>query len=127
MAWKKSAQELVERFHTALPQQPEAQPRKMFGYPCCFVNGNFFVGMHEDNFVVRLPGLKDKFTELASAKPFDPMGTGKGMKDWWVIPPEIAGDEKKLSTFFSATFPEVRKLPAKPAKNQARKKPAKAE
>lgn len=125
MAWKKTSPELAERFTRALPKHPDAEPRKMFGYPCCFVKGNFFVGMHEDNFVVRLPGLKDKFTELAGAKVFDPMGSGKGMKDWWVIPPAIAGDEKKLSGFFSAAFAKVRKLPAKPAKTNAKKKAAK--
>lgn len=112
----------MERFNSALPKQPEAQPRKMFGYPCCFVNGNFFVGMHEDNFVVRLPGLKDKFTELASAKVFDPMATGKGMKDWWVIPSAITGDAERLSAFFASAFAEVRKLPAKAARAN---KPAK--
>lgn len=123
MAWKKSAPELVQRFNLALPKHVEAQARKMFGYPCCFVKGNFFVGMHEDNMVVRLPGdLKSKFAELKTAKGFDPMGNGKGMKDWWVIPSAITGDARRLSAFFASAFAEVRKLPAKAARA---KKPSK--
>jgi len=126
MAWEKSSPDLVERFTLALPQHTDAQPRKIFGYPCCFVKGNFFVGLHEDNVVIRLPGdLKNQFSDLRSANTFDPMGTGKGMKDWWIIPPAIPGDTEKLSGFFAATFAEVQKLPAKPAKTKAKKKAAK--
>lgn len=121
MAWKKSSPELIERFKTALPKRPDAQARQMFGYPCCFVKGNFFVGMHEDNMVVRLPGdLKSKFAQLKTAQGFDPMANCKGMKDWWVIPPAVARDDRRLAEFFAAAFAEVRKLPAKVA--QAKKK-----
>jgi hypothetical protein len=117
--WKKPDPQMAERFNAALPVHPEAQPRKMFGYPACFVNGNFFVGMHNDNVVVRLPGgLKGKFPELAKAEIFDPMGTGKGMKDWWIIPAAIARNDARLASFFAATFAEVRQLPPKEKKSK---------
>lgn len=115
MVWKKPEPEMVERFNAALPIHPAAQPKKMFGYPACFVNGNFFVGMYSERSVVtRLPGdLKGKFPELARAEVFDPMGTGKGMKDWWVVPPAITGDAARLTQFFTAAFAEVQQLPPK--------------
>lgn len=123
MAWKKSSPAAMERFNAALPAHPDAQPRKMFGYPCCFVKGNYFVGMHEDNFVVRLPGnLKGRFAELNAAKGFDPMGNGKGMKDWWVIPRATSGDAERLAAFFASAFAEVHKLPAKTAKAKKKAK-----
>lgn len=123
MAWKKPLPELVLRFNSALPKHPDAEPKKMFGYPACFVKGNFFVGLHEENMVVRLPGgLKDRFPELKSAQFFDPMGTGKGMKDWWIIPAEIVDDDERLRTFFEASFAEVHTLPAKLPKPKAPKK-----
>ena len=127
MAWKKASPELIERFSAALPRQKDAVPKKMFGYPACFVNGNFFVGLHEENVVLRLPGaLKDKFPELAAAHHFDPRSTGKGMKDWWVVPQVIARDAMRLGQFFEAAYAEVRRLPPKaPKAPRARKKPAK--
>lgn len=119
-AWHKPPPDLVERFNAALPVHPEARPRKMFGYPACFVNGHFFVGLHNDDVIVRLPGdLKDRFPELQQAARFDPMGTGKGLKDWWLIPETITGDGQRLATFFTATFSEVRALPPKAPKAKA--------
>lgn len=125
MAWKKASPQMQSRFTAALPDHPDAEPRKMFGYPACFVKGNFFVGMHEEEqVVVRLPGgLREKFPELAAAVGFDPMGTGKGMKDWWIIPPELTGDVERLARFFAAAFTEVQKLPAKERKPKAAKVP----
>lgn len=124
MAWKKASPQMITRFEEALPDHPDAEPRKMFGYPACFVKGNFFVGMHEEErVVVRLPGgLQARFPELAGATIFDPMGTGKGMKDWWIVPAELTGDVQRLSRFFAAAFTEVQKLPAKERKARTLKK-----
>lgn len=116
-AWRKPKPELVERFNAALPVHPDLRPRQMFGYPASFVNGYFFVGLHNDDVIVRLPGeLKERFPELAGAAHFDPMGTGKGMKEWWLIPSSITSDENALKAFFEATFAEVQQLPPKPSK-----------
>ncbi len=106
----------IERFDAALPDDPAAQRRKMFGYPACFVNGNYFCGLHNADFVVRLPGgLVDKFPALRDARQFDPMG-GRPMKDWWVIPAEISGDDERLADLIADTFAEVIKLPPKEPK-----------
>jgi hypothetical protein len=126
MAWKKSPPELIERFKAALPPHPDAQVKQMFGYPACFVKGNFFTGTFEDNLVIRLPnGLKDQFPELKNAAGFNPMGTGKGMKDWCIIPAEIANDNNRLADFYAATFEEVYKLPAKVVKPRKPRKSVK--
>ncbi|MFN0063820.1 MAG: TfoX/Sxy family protein [Myxococcaceae bacterium] len=123
MKWKKADPKIAERFDAALPPVPAAERRKMFGYPCCFVNGNFFAGMHEDNVVVRLPNnLRDRFPALAEAKVFDPMRTGKGMKDWWLIPPEVVKSDAKLTQLMAETFAQVVKLPPKKPKPKAPRK-----
>jgi hypothetical protein len=124
MAWKKSPPELIERFKAALPPHPDLVLKQMFGYPACFVKGNFFTGTFEDHLVIRLPnGLKDKFPQLKDAMGFSPMGEGKSMKDWCRIPAEIVNDNQRLADLYAATFEEVYKLPAKVAKP---KKPKKA-
>ncbi len=114
MKWTKPDPALVERFTSALPDDPRVASRKMFGYPACFVRGSYFAGLHGEAFVIRLPGgLKERFPALASAAVFDPMGTGKGMKDWWVIPPRISKDRRRLAALLAETLAEVAKLPAK--------------
>src|SRR5436309_308701 len=109
MAWKKASPEMVSRFEEALPDHPDAEPRKMFGYPACFVKGNFFAGLHEEERVVmRLPGgLKERLPDMAGASSFDPMGTGTGMKDWWIVPPPVTRDAGRLGRFLAAAFAEV--------------------
>jgi hypothetical protein len=122
MAWKKPDPAMVQRFNDALPAHPDAERKKMFGYPACFVKDNFFAGLHQDDVVVRLPGgIKDRFPELANSPIFDPRGTGTGMKDWYMIPPAVVEDAAKLTRFLAAAFEEVHQLPAK-----APKKPKKA-
>lgn len=54
MAWQKSSPELIARFDACLPDDPLVERRQMFGYPCAFVNGNMFVGLHEQNLIMRL-------------------------------------------------------------------------
>lgn len=125
-SWTKPDPALVERFHAALPDHPAAERRKMFGYPACFVNGNFFTGLHEHRVVIRLPGdIRRVAPELADAPTFDPMGTGRGMKDWYEIPADIVADERRLADLLAATIEEVAKLPPKqPKPRRARKRTA---
>jgi TfoX/Sxy family transcriptional regulator of competence genes len=123
VAWKKPIPELVQRFEAALPIDALAERRKMFGYPACFVNGHFFAGLHEENFVIRLPSAeKQTIPELSIAKIFDPMGSGKGMKDWWIIPSAISGEPASLKALLSDAFAKISVLP--PKVKAAKKKPA---
>ena len=50
----KSPPELVERFDAAAARHPDAQRRKMFGYPALFVGGNLATGLFADTWMVRL-------------------------------------------------------------------------
>jgi hypothetical protein len=125
--WVKSSDALSRRFEAALPKHPDLQPRKMFGYPCCFVKGVFFTGLHEEKVVMRLPDeVKAQLPALDGAAAFDPMG-GRPMKQWWVVPPSIIGDAGKLSALIADAFGRVQPLPGKAAKPGAAKgKPARA-
>lgn len=126
--WLKAPEELTKRFVALIPKHPDAQPKQMFGYQACFVRGNFWMGLHEANVVVRLPdGLDARFPEVAGAGAFDPMG-GRPMKGWFVVPPEVVRSDERLGRFMRASFEAVRELPAKVAKPRkaASTKPAKA-
>ncbi|MDQ3690731.1 MAG: TfoX/Sxy family protein [Chloroflexota bacterium] len=118
-SWKKSSAASVERFDAALPDHPALERRKMFGYAACFVNGHYCTGLYQDRFVIRLPGdIRDRFPELAEAVPFDPMGTEKGMKNWYEIPEVIVADDARLADLLAATVDEVAMMPPKAAKKR---------
>src|SRR5918994_3754919 len=53
-AFEKSPPELVARFEAAAERFPEAQRRKMFGYPALFVGGNLVTGLFADSWMIRL-------------------------------------------------------------------------
>lgn len=113
--WKKSSPALIARFEAALPKDPRVVPKKMFGYPASFVADGFFVGLHEERVVVRLPAdVHAKTKALAKAEAFDPMG-GRPMKGWYVIPAAIAGDEKKLGALLSTLLEAVADHPEQPS------------
>ena len=52
--WRKSPDDLIALFYAALPEDPRVERRKMFGYPCAFVGGNLFTGLHQEDVIVRL-------------------------------------------------------------------------
>ena len=52
--FERSPADLVERFDAVAARHPQAQRRKMFGYPALFVGGNMATGLYEDRWVVRL-------------------------------------------------------------------------
>jgi hypothetical protein len=123
--WKKSSPELIARFEAALPRDPRVAPRKMFGYPAAFVAEGFFIGLHEERVVVRLPADVHAQTKaLAKAAAFDPMG-GRPMRGWYVVPEAIAGDTKKLGALMLELLPKVAEHPEQPSAAK-RKAPAPA-
>jgi TfoX/Sxy family transcriptional regulator of competence genes len=124
MRFKKSSAEIVARFAGALPRSSLIEQKKMFGYPSAFVHGNYFAGLYEENVVLRLPEpLRDKLPTLAPATVFDPMGTGRGMKDWLVIPAKIASSPQWLAALLESALPLVASLPPKMKKPARRAKP----
>ncbi|MHB8578148.1 MAG: hypothetical protein ACYDCQ_22790 [Dehalococcoidia bacterium] len=46
MAWSKAPEHLVELFATIVPDNPEVERRKMFGFPAAFVHGYLLGSPH---------------------------------------------------------------------------------
>ena len=56
MKFEKANAEMVSFFDAIAPAAGAGiEKRKMFGYPCRFVNGNLFMGLHNNNMILRLP------------------------------------------------------------------------
>lgn len=89
----------------------ELEPRKMFGYPCRFLNGNMLTGLHEENWVLRLAEEDREEIQKLGAKPFEPMG--RKMRGYVLLPAEILGDETQLKVWIKRSIAFVSALPPK--------------
>ena len=94
--WEKSPEDLVQLLDRALPEGPNIERKKMFGYPCAFVNGNMFAGLFGRQMFVRLPA-EERLSMMADqgAEPLEPM-PGRPMKDYIVVPSALMSRETAL-------------------------------
>jgi TfoX/Sxy family transcriptional regulator of competence genes len=118
MKWKKSSPKLVQTFDSVVPKKSDVQYRKMFGYPCCFINGNMFMGLHQENMVLRL-SEKDKlnFLKLDNAHQFEPM-PGRMMKEYVTVPPSLLQNKSSLRKWINKSLRYASQLPAKKHKRK---------
>jgi hypothetical protein len=121
--WEKSPEDLVERFDRIVPTDPAVERRKMFGYPCAFVNGHMFTGLFGSQMFVRLPeGERKALVDKRGVKPLEPI-PGRPMKEYVVVPPDILAGEVALrrlvvkSLAYAKDLPPKEKKPAKKAKS----------
>jgi len=118
--WKKSPPQLIERFGTALPSDERVERRSMFGYPCAFVNGNMFCGLHEDRLIVRLAEPeRARLLEEPGARQFEPF-PGRRMTEYVVVPDPLANPS--LQRWLSRAFKYAASLPPKPARRPAKRR-----
>ncbi len=120
MNWKKSPPELVALFDAVAPAPPLAERRQMFGYPCCFVNGNMFAGLHQETMILRLPdGQRKELLKVKGATVFEPM-PGRPMREYVAVPPSLLADQGALSGWMAKSLEYARALPPKVKKAKAR-------
>ncbi|MBA2300443.1 MAG: TfoX/Sxy family protein [Chloroflexi bacterium] len=112
-SFEKSPPELVARFDAAAERFPEAQRRKMFGYPALFVGGNLVTGLFADAWMIRL-GETDLAELLAvpGATPFSPM-PGRTMKGYATLPAKVVADDDALDGWLERATAFGKTLPAK--------------
>ena len=112
-SFEKSPAELVARFDAVAPRFPEAQRRKMFGYPALFVGGNLVTGLFADSWMIRLPEPElVELLALPGATPFSPMA-GRTMKGYGVLPADVVADDAALEGWLERAIELGKTLPAK--------------
>jgi len=111
-SFDKSPPELVERFGAVLEGYPDAERKKMFGYPAAFVGGNMATGLFADKWVVRLPDDEIEPAKAGGAGPFEPM-PGKPMKAFVVIPAADVDDDAAIRSWVERGLAHARSMPAK--------------
>jgi hypothetical protein len=111
-SFSKSPPELVERFAAVLDRYPDAQRKKMFGYPAAFVGGNMATGLFADTWVVRLPDAEIEPAKAAGAGSFEPM-PGKPMKAFVAIPTADIDDDAAIARWVERGLAHAASMPAK--------------
>jgi hypothetical protein len=111
-AFDKSPAALVERFTAVMERYPEAERKKMFGYPAAFVGGNMATGLFADQWVVRLPDADIQPAKAAGAGSFEPM-PGKPMKAFVSVPEGDVADDAAIAAWVERGLATARAMPAK--------------
>lgn len=120
MKWHKSPDALVQAFDHCLPVVPGVERKAMFGYPCAFLNGHLFCGLHQDGIIVRLPkGRRDKLLSHG-ASVFEPI-PGQATKEYVVAPVKIVADRARLRSLLSEALTHASSLGRRP---KSSKKPS---
>ena len=111
-SFDKSPSELVDRFGAVMDGFPEAERRKMFGYPAAFVGGNMATGLFADSWVVRLPDAEIEPAKADGAGSFEPM-PGKPMKAYVSIPAADIADDAAINAWVERGLAHARSMPPK--------------
>lgn len=111
--WSRSPAELEAAFHTAMEGFPDAERRKMFGYPAAFANGNMWTGLHQLNWVIRLPDTaRTELFRIEGAGPFEPM-PGRAMTGFAVLPASILSNPGELHEWLRRALAHALAMPPK--------------
>ena len=104
---------LITRFDETAARFPDAERRKMFGYPALFVGGNLVSGLFAQHWMIRLPDDdRAELLALPGAAPFEPMA-GRSMKGYATLPPDVVADDAALDGWIRRAIAFGRTLPAK--------------
>jgi len=91
----------------------------MFGSIAYFVNHNMFIGVHENNVILRLSekDRKEILTTDDEVVPFEPM-SGRVMKEYVTIPESIYGNIEEFRKWLNRSYRYAASLKPKETKQR---------
>lgn len=111
--WKKTSKEVTD-FLSHETRNMDCEQKKMFGCPVYFINGNMFMGAHEDNIFLRL-SEKDRSHLLSTYDEtwvFEPI-RGRIMREYIVFPKTLYQGKKFFRHVMGKSVSYVSSLPPK--------------
>jgi len=95
--------------------------RRMFGFPCAFVNGNMFAGLFQTGLFLRLSAPeREEFLRLEGATRFEPL-TGRVMREYVTAPADMVRQPGVVAEWLRKAFNYASSLPAKTRKAKSRR------
>ncbi len=120
MKWKKPSEKMIEFFDAILPGGSKVERKKMFGCPVGFINGNMFMGLHNDRIILKLgENEREGFIREYNAEIFEPM-PGRKMREYVVIPENLLTNISSLKTWCEKSYEYASKLKLKERKQKKR-------
>lgn len=120
MAWTKSPQSLIDLFDKSVPSGDGISLRKMFGYPAAFANGNLFIGLHQNDFVMKLSEQdRARFIAEFGERSFEPI-KGRPMREYVRLPEALLADARKRAAWIRRSLRYAETVAPK-AKSSTRK------
>ncbi len=115
-AFTPAPEEMVDLFENAMKDLPTAEPRKMFGYPAAFANGNLFAGLFQQDMFLRLSDTdRASFRSEYGARLFEPM-PGRPMRGYVLVPRYVLSSHGLLRSWLGKAIAYVKTLPPKPSR-----------
>jgi len=122
MAWTKSPQALIDLFDKAVPASANVSRRQMFGYPAAFANGNLFIGLHQNDFIMRLSEEdRTRFSARYGERPFEPM-KGRRMREYVRLPEELLTDARRRAPWIKRSLQYAEAIKPKPQSKKSRRR-----
>ena len=117
-AFTKPTEQTVKAFTGATETLSGVEPRKMFGYPSVFLNGNMLACIFQDRIMVRLsPADREDAKSAVGAKPFEP-SPGRAMKEYVELPAKVVRKASELQAWIERGRRFVATLPPKKPKSK---------
>ena len=113
MKFTPAPDQLVATFNAVLPLDHRIEPRKMFGYPCCFTGGNMFMGLFQDRMMLRL-SPEDRAELIAKGGSVFEPSPGRPMKEYVVVPTSVLENQNALRDWVARSYAYGASLPPKP-------------
>ena len=111
--WTKAPESLVALFGRSLARIPQAEPRKMFGYPAGFIGGKMFTSLFQTSMILRLSAQdRERFLKEFEARLFEPM-PGRVSREYVVVPEPVLNSSKALEQWLARASEYASSLPAK--------------
>ena len=103
---------LAQRVRPLLDGVEGVVEKKMFGGLAFVVQGNMSVGVRGSDLIVRIdPSQTQQALQQSGVRIFDI--TGRPMKGWVLVSPEVLGQKKDLEAWVQRGVSYARSLPAK--------------
>jgi TfoX/Sxy family transcriptional regulator of competence genes len=119
MKWQKTPDELASFLQMSL-KDIKCQARKMFGYPCYFINGNMFAGVFGKEIFIRLrpKDIEEMLKKHPGLERFEPR-PGRVMKEYVSLP---EATYKRKTVFKKLLKISVNYMLSRPPKKKKRPK-----
>jgi TfoX/Sxy family transcriptional regulator of competence genes len=122
MTWTKSPQALIDLFDKAVPASANVSRRQMFGYPAAFANGNLFIGLHQNDFIMRLSEEdRARFSARYGERTFEPM-KGRRMREYVRLPEELLTDARRRAPWIKRSLQYAEAIKTKPQSKKSRRR-----